>query len=177
MQNSVAAENNSRPRVLVISNQEMPPEDDRDHEARDIALALSRDHDVILALPATTGFTHRDFAVIYYNRRNLGLVAQDSDAVVCGREIVEANRFFSDGGSIAVVSLPRLRQGMIESIGSPNGLAANGRQYYVWTPPEQAAPSGAGHFLARLSYLLRQGGVRYTVRRGWAAARRRRRSS
>lgn len=176
MQNTVVAENNGRPRVLVISSQNIRLEDDRDDEARDIAAALARDHDVILALPATTGFTHRDFAVIYYNQRNLVLVAKDCEAVVCGREVVEANSFFNDSGSIAVASLPRLRQGVIENIGNPNGLAANGKQYYVWTPPEQVAPSGAGHFLARLRYLLRQGGVRYTVRRGLAAARRRRRS-
>lgn len=175
MQNAVITENNGRTRVLVISDRDIPLEDGGDHEARDIAAALARDHDVILALPATTGFSHRDFAVIYYNRRNLGLVAKDSEAVICGREVFEANGFFNDSGRAAVASLPRLRQGVIEAIASPDALAATGKQYYIWTPPEPVAPSGIGHSLARLRFLLRQGGVRYTLRRAMAAARRHRR--
>lgn len=171
MNNIPTEEENARLRVLVVSDAIVSPDGDPGGEAWEIAEALSRDYDVILALPGATSYTHGDFAVIYYNQRNLGLVARDSEAVICGRDILEANSFFRAAGSVAPTSRARLRQGVIEGVAAP--AAATGDSYYIWLPPEDQDQRGAGHYLARLRFHKQRGGYRYMLSRVLIAARRR----
>ncbi|RJQ43901.1 MAG: hypothetical protein C4534_07245 [Gaiellales bacterium] len=165
MVNNVYQGNNSRIRVLVVGSEAVSPEEGRDDEGREIAEALSREYDVILALPATTSYTHPDFAVIYYNQRNLGLVAQDSELVVCGRDIFAANSFFSDGAAVPA-SPTLLKRGIIEAAGGGDG------PYYVWRPPERESAGQVGRW-RRLRLIRQQGGMRMVARFILAAFRKR----
>ena len=70
-----------------------------------MAEALSSRHDVILAVPAVTGLSHRKFAVVYYNARNLWLIARDSDVVVCDPAVLAAQPQLLKAGKPVAVDL------------------------------------------------------------------------
>ena len=72
-----------RSRILVVSGRAVTAGADiPDSRSWLLAAALARSQDVILAVPERTVLSHRDFAVVYYNRHNVTLIAADSDAVV-----------------------------------------------------------------------------------------------
>lgn len=120
-----------------------------------LAEALSRDFDVILATPVYSAASHRSFAVVYYNRRNLGLLADASDFVVLVPETADRYAFFSEAGSLrsfdsesAQSGLPGLAAAVARSHPAPEIL--------IWTPPPP--PGGPAHYLRRLRYHLKTGG-------------------
>lgn len=159
--------------MLVVSGT-ASEEDGAWDDAWSMATALSRDHDVILALPATSSHTHPDFAIIYYNQRNLGLVAKDSEAVVCDSSIVAANPFFISSGSIIPADAIRLRMGVLG--GSDAALEQQEdppEGYYIWVPPEEKPAGASAGYMKKIRYYMHKGGVRYTVRRALASLRRR----
>lgn len=174
MNQSAAETINDRVRVLVVSDTAEPDSGQWDAVWK-VAAALAREHDVILALPAATSYSHTDFAVIYYNQRNLGLVAKDSEAVVCGGDIIADHSFFTDDGSIVPTSVTLLRQGFLrERAGEParaEDPAAGG--YYIWFPPEEKNKHGVSHYGKKLRYYLHKGGVRYTAARALKSVKRR----
>ncbi|MCL4472355.1 MAG: hypothetical protein M1455_00220 [Actinobacteria bacterium] len=94
-------------RVLVACSE--PPEAVDPPAATDrcwpMAEALAAGHDVILAVPAVTGLYHRRFAVVYYNSRNLWLVARDSDVVVCDAAVLAGNPQLLKAGKPLAVDL------------------------------------------------------------------------
>ena len=169
MENTAFQGNNGRVRVLVVSNSDIEAAGGGDSN-REIAEALARDYDVILALPSATNYTHSGFAVIYYNQRNLVLVARDSELVICDKDVFAANRFFTDSGSIAAANLPRLRQGVIDAEAID---AEQDSSYFVWVPPEQPGPRPPGGALHKWRYYLQKGGLRLAIRRALTGIRRR----
>lgn len=169
MEHSTYQGNSGRVRVLVVGEAAVSPEQDTDDESCVIAKALSRDHDVILALPATTTYTHDDFAVIHYNQRNLGLVARDSEVVVCGRDVFQANSFFQDSGNAATASLPRLKEGRIDA----DGPDADGSHFYIWVPPVARGSQPRAGLRYKWRYYRQRGGTGYALRRVLASAGRR----
>lgn len=95
-----------RTRVLVVAGDAGPnPAGSR---AWGLAEALAASHDVILALPVVTGLFHGAFTVIYYNSRNLALLARDSDAVVCEAEVAADNPSLLDQGRPVALDLDGL---------------------------------------------------------------------
>ncbi len=70
-----------------------------------LAEALSADDDVILALPVLTRLSHEQFAVVYYNSRNIGLVARDSDVVICDTGALTLHPQLMDAGKPMAVDL------------------------------------------------------------------------
>lgn len=160
-------------RVMVVTSRATPPQEEGDNRAWKVAEALSRSHDVILALPATTDFTHRQFAVIYYNQRNLGLIARDSDVVICDRDAARSHDFFTTSGSISPAPASLLLEGALGGAGPSARTREGDSDYYVWTPPEEKHRYGPSHYARRLRYYLRTGGVRFTAARALGALRRR----
>ncbi|MDO8736376.1 MAG: hypothetical protein Q7K29_04760 [Thermoleophilia bacterium] len=90
-------------RVLVVCSKAPGPDGAPGDRCWLLAEALASAHDVILALPRVTQLFHEDFAVVYYNARNVGLVAHDSDVVVCDSEALESHaRLVEAGKPVAV---------------------------------------------------------------------------
>lgn len=154
--------------MLVVSDT-ASPEGDHWDEAWEMASALARDHDVILALPAATSHTHRDFAVIYYNQRNLGLVAKDSEAVVSSADIIAANTFFTSSGSIVTANASQLRRGILAGDSETTPAAPGVDGYYIWIPAEEKPGHGPKHTIKKLRYYMHKGGIRYTARRAFTS--------
>ena len=92
-----------RSRILVISDREIATEADiPESTGWRLAAALAKIQDVILAVPELTGLSHRDFAVVYYNRRNIALVAADSDAVIlAARTLTRLPQIVATGTPVA----------------------------------------------------------------------------
>ena len=70
-----------------------------------LAEGLAARHDVILAVPAVTGLYHRQFAVVYYNARNIWLVARDSDVAVCDAAVLADHPHLLNAGKPVAVDL------------------------------------------------------------------------
>lgn len=70
-----------------------------------LAESLASAHDVILALPQVSELVHENFAVVYYNARNVGLVARDSDVVICDAGAMESHARLVDVGKPVAVDL------------------------------------------------------------------------
>ncbi len=88
--------------MLVISSDAVP---DKTRINRNWLLAesLSLEADIILALPELTRMSHPMFAVVYYNRRNIDLIARDSDAVVCDPVVIKRHpALVNTGASFAI---------------------------------------------------------------------------
>lgn len=97
----------ARTRVLVVSGG--AGRDPAAGRAWALAGALATGHDVILALPAVTGLSHPAFAIVYYNRRNLALLARDSDVVVCEAAVAIDQPFILEQGrpvALDLVAIP-----------------------------------------------------------------------
>ena len=93
-------------RVLVASSEVVSP-GEAEPAARcwQLAEALADFHDVILALPEVTGLSHRRFAVLYYNSRNLAMMAKDSDAVVVDAAVILNHPGVIEAGSPVAAGL------------------------------------------------------------------------
>lgn len=90
--------------MLVISGTAVPESDLANRSWR-LAELLSRVADIILAVPELTGLSHAGFAVVFYNRRNIGMIARDSDAVVCDPDVIKAHPFIINTGAPVAVDL------------------------------------------------------------------------
>jgi len=121
-------------RVLVVCSQ---TPDDRELEAGDIqapaiatrcwqmAEGLAADHDVILALPTVSELFHQNFAVVYYNGRNIRMVAQDSDVVVCDSAVLSLHPHLLDAGKPTVVDLAGVKPPAFDNPGTGMGPATS----------------------------------------------------
>ena len=93
-------------RVLVVCNEVPEPgtagETDR---CWALAEALSANHDVILALPKLSGLSHGSFAIVYYNSRNIAMVARDSDVVICDPPALALHQQLLNAGKPVAVDL------------------------------------------------------------------------
>lgn len=154
-----------RKRILVISD---AGEGARPGGARSesrpawtLAEALSLDHDVILAVPGITKDSHPRFAVVYYNRRNIGLLASDSDLVIFGPPVLKENPFLEKVGFLAAASRQAIKKGDFEGIsrlqeaGALEGLSS-GELLVLRPVPVKVKNPGPSYFLARLRGYLRR---------------------
>lgn len=93
-------------RVLVVCN-EMPEPGAAGGADRcwTLAEALSANHDVILALPELSGLSHGSFAVVYYNSRNIAMVARDSDVVISDAPALAHHQQLLNAGKPVAVDL------------------------------------------------------------------------
>ncbi len=91
-------------RVLVISSGAIP-DNKQDNRSWGLAESLGLDEDVILAGPSLTGASHSSFAVVYYNHRNIDMIARDSDVVICDPDVVKAHPSLINAGTPVAVDL------------------------------------------------------------------------
>ena len=138
-------------RVLVAGSE--PPEASDPLASPDrcwpLAEALAAVHDVILAVPAVTGLYHHSFTVVYYNSRNLWLVARDSDVVVCDAAVLAGHPLLLKAEKplavdLAGVPLPGEAGAALNEIGRVLGTAdffvcASEEERTAWLPELEAA--------------------------------------
>jgi len=166
-----------RLRVLIVSDSQDADSDLTAGGLWHLAEALSPRNDVILAFPRRTGAQHADFAVIYYNQRNLGLLAADSDVVILAPGVRETNPPLISLGKFRVLTAGQilseglLPPGLREMPAGAEDLGAGG--LVVLWPDAPAGPSGAGHHWRRLRYHLQHGGILRVASRGGALIKRR----
>lgn len=148
------------------------------HNAWTLAEALSATHDVILAVPEKTGHSHRNFAVVYYTRRNIGLLAAASEVVICDRKVLDRNPFLAETSCPIPASLKNLAASDIDSV-LEGGDAENHREpgkdeagMFIWRSPSTVPDKGLRYYLARLRYHIRTDGVRGAVSRGGSLIKR-----
>ena len=141
-----AAGNSINRRILVVGSEAVGP-DSKSPAAGCWRLAeeLSGGHDVILALPATTSYAHRDFAVLYYNNRNIRLIAGGCDIVFCDEAVLESYPALAEAGVPVVSSLEV----------PPGGLTL---------PPVVKKGRGPRHYLKRFRYHMRTSGLMAVLR-------------
>jgi hypothetical protein len=118
-----------RSRILVISDRKIATEADiPESSGWRLAAALAKIQDVILAVPERTGLSHRDFAIVYYNRRNIALIAADSDAVVLdARTLTRLPQLIATGTPVAAgleAVSARARPGDLPGAGLEGALAS-----------------------------------------------------
>ncbi|MFA5801776.1 MAG: hypothetical protein WC911_04790 [Thermoleophilia bacterium] len=148
------------------------------HNAWTLAEALSATHDVILAVPEKTGHSHRSFAVVYYTRRNIGLLAAASEVVICDRKVLDRNPFLAETSCPIPASLKNLAAGDIDSVlegGDAENHMEPGKDeadMFIWRSPSAVPDKGLRYYLARLRYHLRTGGARGAVSRGGSLIKR-----
>lgn len=92
-------------RVLVVCSEAPGPDGADGDRCWQLAESLASAHDVILGLPQVSELCHPDFTVVYYNARNVGLVAQDSDVVICDAGALEKHARLVDAGKPVAVDL------------------------------------------------------------------------
>ncbi|MBI5870915.1 MAG: hypothetical protein HZB44_08205 [Actinobacteria bacterium] len=92
-------------RVLVVCSNTPGPGEAAGDRCWLLAESLASAHDVILALPQVSELFHEDFAVVYYNARNVGLVARDSDVVICDATALESHLSLIDAGKPVAMDL------------------------------------------------------------------------
>ena len=92
--------------MLVISSRVVSP-DNVSPASRcwQLAGALAKTQEVILAVPEVTGLSHHGFAVVYYNHRNIGMISRDSDAVVCDAAVLREHPSLINAGAPVAVGL------------------------------------------------------------------------
>lgn len=157
-----------RPRVLVISSEKDGAGiDTAANDCWRLAKDLAARHDVMLALPIITEASHPAFAVVYYNRRNISLLARDSDLVVCDQGVPADNQFFTRKGRFEEAGPADLREGWLPEsddlkagAGSLNGKAG----YLVWIPFKEKR--GVSYYLGRARFHFETGGLWRTLSRG-----------
>ncbi|MFA5808959.1 MAG: hypothetical protein WC935_01300 [Thermoleophilia bacterium] len=148
------------------------------HRAWTLAEGLSRVCDVILAVPEKTGPSHPGFAVVYYTRRNIGLLASASEVVICDREVLESNPLLSETSLPLAASLKNLAGGDIDSVLAGRATESNMEagpeepDMFIWRPPSAVPDKGLRYYLGRLRYHLRTGGVRGAASRGGSLLKR-----
>ncbi|GBE58083.1 hypothetical protein BMS3Abin01_01011 [bacterium BMS3Abin01] len=135
-----------------------------------LAEALSAGHDVILCMPAITAVSHPGFAVVYYNQRNLSLLARDSDMVLVQSGAAEAHAFFSESGKLFAADWGTIIAGRLPAGQPPAAGEApadnGGPDFLVWLPPVER--KGPVYYFRRLRFHLETLGWRRTARRGWS---------
>lgn len=160
-----------RSRVLVVTAADVHEQQGAPPPAWELAETLSREYDVILTTPATGAASHPDFAVIYYNRRNLALLAGDSDLVLVEAPIVRDYDFFSGTGKLFNADWDSIISGNLsESALLPPGQRTPGdgeRHFMAWAPPHEKR--GLSYYLGRVRFHMRAGGLRRVLSRGMAA--------
>lgn len=140
--------------MLVVSDEEMG--DVAGHPLGwHLAESLSGDFDVILATPVYSAASHRSFAVVYYNRRNLGLLANASDFVVLVPETADRFAFFGETGNLRLFERED-SQGGLAGLAAAVDRSHPAPEILIWTPP--LPPGGPVHYLRRLRYHLKTGG-------------------
>lgn len=167
-----------RKRLLVVSSEDIAPAGSGAESIWGLTEALSRENDVILAVPGISESSHPGFAVVYYNRRNLSLLARDSDAVILETAVVADHPFFKEGGELLTADWDSITEGISEgmmAVEDPaarltGSTAAEQAGFLVWIPPVEKR--GPLHYLRRLRFHLRYGGVRHTFAYGAARIRR-----
>jgi len=92
-------------RVLVVCSRTPGPDDTTGDRCWQLAESLASANDVILALPQVSELFHENFTVVYYNARNVGLVARDSDLVICDAGALESHARLVDSGKPIAVDL------------------------------------------------------------------------
>ncbi|MCL6106151.1 MAG: hypothetical protein M1309_02210 [Actinobacteria bacterium] len=97
---------NSGKRILVISDAVPTEKDGAAGRSWRLAEALAASQDVILAVPEVTRVSHRNFAVVFYNSWNIGMIARDSDATVCTASVLAACPSIIKAGTPVVADLP-----------------------------------------------------------------------
>lgn len=98
--------NSTGQRVLIISSRPVLANNDEPHtRCWQLAVALAQTQDIILAVPEVTALSHPLFAVIYYNRRNVGLLAKDSDVVILDCAVLKEYPSLVDAGAPVAVDL------------------------------------------------------------------------
>ncbi|MFA6000885.1 MAG: hypothetical protein WC828_02075 [Thermoleophilia bacterium] len=148
------------------------------HRVWTLAEELSRACDVILAIPERTGFSHPDFAVVYYTRRNLGLLAGASEVVICDRPVLDRNPYLTETSRPMAASLKNLASGDIDSVlagranGSNMGAGPDEPDMFIWRSPSATPGKGLRYYLGRLRYHLRTGGVRGATSRAGSLIKR-----
>jgi hypothetical protein len=146
-----------RYRVLVVSDEKMG--DVAGHPLGwHLAESLARDFDVILGTPVYSQASHRSFAVVYYNRRNLGLLSRASDLVVLAPETADRYAFFSESGSLRRFNRSGPADGRLAAITEAVARSHPAPEILLWTPP--LPPGGPVYYLRRLHYHLVKGGPR-----------------
>jgi len=121
-------------RVLIVCSKVPAPEGATGDRCWSLAESLAPAHDVILALPEVTQLFHEDFAVVYYNTRNIGLVARDSDVAVCDAEALESNPQLVDAGIPVVVDVSDINPTSAE-VGTADVIAA--ADFYICLSEEE----------------------------------------
>ena len=165
-----------RTRVLVVASGSDEHDDAVSGPAWKLAEALSKPFDVILAVPAITRSQHPDFAVVYYNRRNLALLAGDSDIVfISGKELALQPSLAGLGTTVAASDLSASAPGDLPGYVPPrlsslaevreanpglsDMLGSGGLMVVIPEPPPPPA-TGLARYVGALRYHLRQGGLR-----------------
>ncbi len=164
-----------RQRVLVVASEKVDsPEAAVDNASWRLAEALSGGHDVILCMPAISTVSHPGFAVVYYNQRNLGLLARDSDVVLVQSGAAGALSFFSDSGKLFAVDWGTLIAGRLPAGQPPDAgeaRADNGDPAFLaWLPPVER--KGPAFYSRRLRFHFQTGGWRRIARHAWSLASR-----
>lgn len=178
-----------RPRVLIAGSAADVEAGAAASGAWRLAESLAAANDVILAFPAHTGAQSAQFAVIYYNQRNLGLLARDSDAVIFAADVLQANPDLADLGPIESVPAVRINEAELKT--SEEDLACGpardrqraaavvpredepGEKLLVLRPyPPREAGRGIGHYMSSLRRHLREGGVKRVASRAGALIKR-----
>ncbi|MEK7817058.1 MAG: hypothetical protein AAB281_02255 [Actinomycetota bacterium] len=128
-------------RILIVSSEAVPP--DSESPAAGcwrLAEELAGGHDVMLALPATTSYAHDDFVVLYYNDRNICLIAGGCDVVFCDADVLESHPALAEAEVPVITSLEV----------PPGGLTL---------PPSVKKSRGPLHYLRRFRYHMRTSGL------------------
>lgn len=165
-------------RLLIISGTADFDAGSQAGSSWDLAQALAGHHDVILAVPEVTGASHPQFAVIYYSRRNIGLLVRDSDIAVFGRGVFAGYPTLGEMGVLKTAPAPAVRAGALDS-GSPFPIdrktldeVAQNELFLLRPSTPVAAAKGISHYINRFRRHLRQGGARQVAVRGRALIKR-----
>ncbi len=100
-----------------------------------LAEGLAASNDVILAVPALTSLSHERFAVVYYNRRNVAMIARDSDVAVCDAAAATEQPSLPDAGKPLAVDLAGLRA-PADPAGTTGSADAGGESSRVIAPDD-----------------------------------------
>lgn len=166
-----------RLRVLIIAAGDDTGQSEQPEAARRLAGALAPGHDVVLAVPVVGGPADRSFAVVYYNRRNLALLARDSDVVIPGPGAAEQHPELLELGPVAASPLSALMEGDLGHGRRLERSAGTGEinadELFIIRPvPARPPKRGLSYYRARFRYLMRTGGPRYVAARAAAKLKR-----
>ena len=145
--------------------------------AWELAESLSGPYDVILAVPEKTLLSHPDFAVVYFNRRNIGLLAHDSEVVICPVSVIDLHPFLVQEVRPVLTGLAELKDAGLEEILAGRGAGgkqpgSTGAQLAVWLSPGAQSHKGIRYYMGRLRHHLKTGGARGAAGQGGSLIKR-----